>query len=1256
MQTGIGSSRFKIVRRLGEGGMGTVYEALETERGERVAMKVLRKASPDSIVRFKREFRALQDIHHPNLVTLRELVSEGDEWFFTMELVDGEDFVSWVTTMPDSLPPSGSRATVGPPPAKSPFSFNEKRLRGALAQLAQGLAALHDAKKVHRDVKPSNVLVEPGGRLVVLDFGLVAEVQEHGSQATDLDVVGTPAYMAPEQAASRAVGPAADWYSVGCLLYEAMTGQVPFQGAPLAVLLRKQKDEPKPAGEIAPGLPKDLDELCTRMLRFDPGARPTDREVLRALDALPARGEAASIPSVTMSLGVPFVGRERELDLLRRSFETTRSGHAVSVLVHGESGIGKSCLVKHFTEAVASQDRELLLLTGRCYERETVPYKALDGIVDSLARFLTKLPASEVAHYLPTRPGSLVQVFPVLRRVEAIAQGRGADEPVADPHELRARAFNAMRELFARVTNARALILVIDDLQWADADSFAALHEILRGPDEPNLLLVATIRDDASTTGSVRPDADGAPRTTERASARARERIAALPGEVHNVRLERLGKEDARALAARLVERLAPGIPVHIDSLATEADGHPLFIDEIVRHVFLVGATQGALKLEDALWSRIASLEDVPRRIVEVCAIAGSPLPQDAVGKAVETSPADFSKLVSFLRVAHLVRTTGTRGNDVIECFHGRVREAVLSHLSPAARKKHHLRLAVALESSPNADADLLAIHWLGAGDMENAGKHMLVAADRASAALAFERAARMYERARELRSQGPTKLPRAEESALLTKLGDALANAGRGEQAAHAYRDAAVGANAAEGLDLRRRAADYLLRSGHFDVGLDATEEVLASVRMTLPRTPWRTLIALVWWRLLLAFRGFGYTLTDASHTSARDLMRIDVCYAVAFSLSLVDPICGQLFQTRNILFSLRAGEPQRVARALAIEVGYRGMGGGPAWKRTRALDEDARKLAREVGTPGAVAWSLATSGVAHYLSGRFTEALAICDEAEPIFVEQCAGAFWEIAVMRLFALQALGHLGRLGELRTRQARALRAATGHGDLYAVVNFRIGNPNLAWLVDGDPARARGEALDAMSAWSKRGFHIEHYYELMALTNADLYEGNGREAHDRVTTRLAVMRRSFLSRVQMVRITGSLLRGRTALAAALETKGTERSRLLARAEESAQRMAMEQMPWATPLSGLILAGVAHLRGDTSRAISVLERAVLDADAGKLGLVAASARHALGVCKGGDEGTRLRGDAFDAVAREGAKDPASLVAMTAPGFAR
>jgi tetratricopeptide (TPR) repeat protein len=663
------------------------------------------------------------------------------------------------------------------------------------------------------------------------------------------------------------------------------------------------------------------------------------------------------------------------------------------------------------------------------------------------------------------------------------------------------------------------------------------------------------------------------------------------------------------------------------------------------------------LRLEDALWSRIASLEDAPRRIVELCAIAGSPLPQEAVCKAVEASPSDFARLTSFLRVAHLIRTTGTRGTDVIECFHGRVREAVLMNVSADLRKSHHLRIALALERSPSADADLLAIHWLGAGDAENAGRHMLAAAERANAALAFERAARLYERALELKTTGPVKPPRAEERALQAKLGDALANAGRGVQAARAYRAAADGANAAESLELRRLAADQLLRSGHFDEGLEAITEVLISVGMRLPRTPLQTLFALVWWRLVLSVRGLRYHLVDTSHTSPRDLTRIDVCYAVALSLSLVDPICGQLFQTRNILLSLRAGDPSRVSRALAIEVSYRGMAGGPAWERTRVLDVESRRVAEEVGTPTAIAWSLATSALARYLSGRFEEAFELCERAEPIMVEQCSGFFYETAVVRLFAIQSLSHLGRFVDLRTRQAAALRIALDHGDLYAVVNLRIGNPNLAWLTEGDSERARSECLEAMSAWSKRGFHIEHYYELLALTNVDLYERKARDAHERVSQKLEPIRRSLLMRVQMVRMTVWLMQGRTALATAVDAGGTtERTRLLALAARSARRVAAERLPWGAAVAELLYAGVAKVEGDDPRAVAALTRAIRNAEQAKTALMAASAKHALGLCKGGDEGRRLTAESLAAVGQAGAKEPERIIAMTAPGFVR
>src|ERR1019366_3989958 len=178
-----GSKRFDLVGRLGEGGSGVVYDAFDRERGARVALKMLRHVNPENLARLKREFRTVQDVHHANLVRLGDLVFDNDEWCFTMELVEGHDFIEYVPTRglrrrerPDTSPDAGALGLASTEPAGRPApgpEFDEPRTRDALRQLADALTALHGAGLVHRDVKPSNVRVARDGRAVLLDFGLV---------------------------------------------------------------------------------------------------------------------------------------------------------------------------------------------------------------------------------------------------------------------------------------------------------------------------------------------------------------------------------------------------------------------------------------------------------------------------------------------------------------------------------------------------------------------------------------------------------------------------------------------------------------------------------------------------------------------------------------------------------------------------------------------------------------------------------------------------------------------------------------------------------------------------------------------------------------------------------------------------------------------------------------------------------------------------------------------------------------------------
>jgi eukaryotic-like serine/threonine-protein kinase len=256
------TERFEIRRKLGEGGMGVVYEAYDRERQTVVALKTLRNAHATALARFKGEFRALQRLEHPNLVSLGELITAGRLSFFTMELVAGVPFLEYV---------------------RAGGICDESRLRACLAQLAPALAALHANSIVHRDVKPSNVLVTDEGRVVLLDLGLALDTRTVTTSA-DADVVGTVAYMAPEQAQSGKVGPAADWYALGVVLYEALTGALPHGGGtPLEVLLNKMQNAPPPPRARVPDVPRDLDQLCERLLLVDPAERPAEREILERL-------------------------------------------------------------------------------------------------------------------------------------------------------------------------------------------------------------------------------------------------------------------------------------------------------------------------------------------------------------------------------------------------------------------------------------------------------------------------------------------------------------------------------------------------------------------------------------------------------------------------------------------------------------------------------------------------------------------------------------------------------------------------------------------------------------------------------------------------------------------------------------------------------------------------------------------------------------------------------------------------------------
>ncbi len=386
-------------------------------------------------------------------------------------------------------------------------SAREAALRHALSQLADGVSALHAGGFLHRDLKPSNVLVTADGRVVVVDFGLVRELHPLESQDT-LSIVGTPAYMAPEQFSLEAMTESADWYAVGVMLYEALTGRLPFEGTPLELFAKKQSRDVIPPSQLLGEVPADLEEICLGLLQRDPSRRLSGADLRKRLD-VPGGAPGISEPQAHIPAmpGIEFVGRTRELAAAHDAFVNTRVGQAQLVHVSGVSGIGKTAFVRQLIDRIKNVSPDVVVLPGRCHPTESVPYQGIDQVIDGLARHLRRIGRNEAEKVLPRDFAMLVRLFPVLEPLNASAPARMRD--VADPTEFRNRVFLALREMLGRLAERHPVVIVIDDLQWADLDALAALRELAAPPAAPSLLLVLAYRsDDAAWASPLRQFVD----------------------------------------------------------------------------------------------------------------------------------------------------------------------------------------------------------------------------------------------------------------------------------------------------------------------------------------------------------------------------------------------------------------------------------------------------------------------------------------------------------------------------------------------------------------------------------------------------------------------------------------------------------------------------------------------------------------------------------------------------------------------------
>ena len=1179
------AGRFDVLRWLGEGGMGTVYLAHDHKLDRRVAVKVLLGGEPDALTRFKQEFRALADISHPNLIVLHELLCEDGMWLFTMDYVEGRDFLLHVSALEGRDAPTllevdpqhrmrDALKRAEPMLTRCPVR-DEGMLTRVLVQLVDAVSSLHAAGKLHLDLKPSNVLVGVSDHVTVLDFGLARDLKHAPAQSTQR-LLGTPAYMAPEHAQSGRFEPASDWYGVGVMLYEALTGRLPFEGPVGHILLSKTSRDPEPPSSLCREVPPALEALCMELLSREPSLRPSGAEIMKRLGeralgtTTPRRPSSALTPEV-------FVGRRGALESLRA--QSRQHSAPRIVLLHGGSGVGKTTLARRFLEELAGRPRTVVL-QGACYEREAMPFKAFDGVVDALIAHLVKLPPIELGALLPRHAHTLARLFPAF---DALAKPPGArvhdDE---DPSQGRARAFRAFAELFGRLSDQSDVVVFIDDLHWSDQDSVLLLRALFEGPDPVPILLLGTYRAE---------EAGESPLLVElRELEKTRPELA-----FQDVEVGALDQAEASALAEQLLAQAGEKGGPLAQQIASESHGVPLFIRELVRHVSREDAApEGQVSLSHVLGGRIASLPAQAAALLDVLATAGGPIPQRVAFRAAQLTAGQEAALHT-LRVAGLARSRGAKAEDSVETTHDRIRQVVKQRLTEATLTSVHARLLEAFMREAVHDEEQLFMHSVGAGESERALDHAERAAMRACASLAFHRAAELYRVALELsRKERPD--ASARHARLLRGLADALAASGHCLDSAQAYLEAAE-LLPSELPVLERCAADQLLRAGDLPRGTELLRRVLERVGISYPRNARAALAALAFERARLFARGLSFDELEPAQIAPRELELLDTLRIALGVYWLVEPVRGALLATLYLRHALDAGHARHVLRGLETEAAYVALtGGAKAEARSGELYGTARALTQRIGRASTQSgYKLAEAGF-HAIYGRKQKSTECALEALATPKQQ--GASWERSYARFHIYQNTlyigGHAGLPKEIEAhvQDAEARRDKFGATVLLPMLA-------LSRLMSDEPVLAHAALARMRPLLSADVFSFLDMQALIWTACSHQYTGDPAAALAHYADNSERYELSGMSRLSTWRLLhqwGMLL----AHLGAIE-HGIECERHAEHAEERIRQIERERIEWPLAFASMGRAALHHESGNIAQRDYQLGRAIHQAEA-------------------------------------------------------
>jgi len=750
------NDRYRLEAQLGKGGMGVVYRAYDTLLERTVAVKVLgvEGLGSEGRARLLREARAAAQLNHPNIVSIHDAGESAGQPFIVMELVEG-----------DSLH------------ERRPAALDEI-LRIAI-QICAALQHAHGRGIVHRDLKPENILLTPNGTVKLSDLGLARSLASR--LTSEGSIVGTVFYLAPEQALGEPTDGRADLYALGVLLYELCAGQLPFTADdPLAVISQHLYAPVVPPRAIRPELPAALDALIVRLLAKQPADRPADAAQVRAALREIAAGRA---PEFVAPVGLDrlargrLVGRERELADVLAHWRRAIAGDGHVLLISGEPGIGKTRLARELV-AQARVNKAAVLL-GECFSEGSGPYGPIAQIVrEALQSPLPDLPPFVLAELLALAP-ELRPRYPDV-----------SPNPPLEPAAEQQRLLESVAVLGSVLAAHAPLLLVLDDIHWADSGTLYLARHLARRARSQRQLLVLTYREIELDQAGGLPDV---------LLDMQREQLAT------RLKLTRFDQTHTGELLQTLLTPAGEIDPQLVEAVHGETEGNPFFIEEVCKAL----VEEDKLTLEQGQWrirpgveiaipqsvrltvqSRVSKLSAQAQETLRLAAVLGR---EFDFATLVRAGGLAEDPLIAALEEAQRAQLLDEirRGSRVSFRFaHALIPTTLRDGIGGLRRQRLHRRALEAIESLRPLDFATLAYHAEHAGDAEKALAYYHQAGERDLEVYANRDAERHYRAALDTLDEGVAG-GTAERAALLTGLGEALYREGRHSEAVNTWREA---------------------------------------------------------------------------------------------------------------------------------------------------------------------------------------------------------------------------------------------------------------------------------------------------------------------------------------------------------------------------------------------------------------------------------------------------------------------------------